>query len=84
MNFLLYSGAQHWTRKDAAELTSFPREMWFNRSRTTESNLTDLSKKDEKEEEEKRKSNEAFKKKLPKDSETSNILVGEVNIRGEL
>ena len=61
-----------------------PREMWLSRSRTAEANLADLSKKDEKEEEEKIKSNEAFKKKLPKDSEASNILVGEVKMLIEL
>ena len=51
--------------------------MWLSRSQTT-SALEDAAREAKEADEKGKKSNAHFKKKLPKDAEASNILVGEV------
>ena len=51
--------------------------MWLSRSHTT-SALEEVAREAREAEEREKRSNVHFKKKLPKDAEASNILVGEV------
>ena len=55
----------------------FNRDMWPSRSQTT-SALEEAVREAKEADEKRKKSNAHFKKKLPKDAEASNILVGEV------
>ena len=55
----------------------FNRDMWLSRSQTT-SALEEAVREAKEADEKGKKSNAHFKKKLPKDAEASNILVGEV------